>query len=204
MGGPLGSTRADIESAQLRLTSWHFRRLYLNLSGQAQGAAFDGNAVENCIAKGRKVLPPQAGTTYFGFFDGSGGTHDDSVGSIVHLNEHGHVVLDCLVDQGVRSMGGTFDPEAAVKKFSDVLKRYGLSEVTGDRYSAEWVAQAFRKCGITYRVSEMNRSELYANLEPMLNTGEVELLDIPILIQQLLGLIRKGAKIDHAPSEHDD
>lgn len=204
MGGPLGSTRESIESARLRLPSWHYRRLFENLPGQAQGAAFDGNAVEACIVRGRKVLPRDPRYSYVAFFDSSGGTHDDSVGAIAHLDEHGHVVLDLLMDQGVRSAGGMFDPDTAVQRFVDAMKVYGCHEVTGDRYSAEWVAQAFRKRGIAYRVSEMNRSELYANLEPLLNTGTAALLEIPKLIEQLLGLIRKGAKINHAPGNFDD
>ena len=32
----------------------------------------------------------------------------------------------------------------------------------------------------------------------------MSLLDVPVLEQQLLGLVWRGSKIDHQPGEHDD
>lgn len=202
LNGPLGPTLADIEDAQRSLPSWIFRRLYLNLGGQPDGAAFDADSVESCIVKGRHTLSPQEGIEYKAFVDMSGGGADDSTLAITHQS-HGKAVLDLVIDQGVRQ-GGTFSPEEAVKKFAAVLGLYRCQSVTGDRYAGEWPRQAFLKYGITYHVAERNRSELYANLEPLINAGEVELLDSPKLTQQLIGLIRKGEKIDHPQGEHDD
>lgn len=203
MGGPLGSTREDIESAQVRLPSWHFRRLYLNLSGQAEGAAFDGNAVEACIVRNRKVLPPQPAVIYQAFVDMSDGGADDATLSIAHLTEDGQIVVDLVIDQGAR-FNGTFSPEAAVQKFADVLKVYRCHQVTGDNYAKEWPKESFQRHGITYHVADQNRSQLYAAFEPLVNSGQVELPDMPKLTQQILGLIRKGDKIDHPAGEHDD
>lgn len=203
LNGPLGPTLADIEDAQRSLPSWIFRRLYLNLGGQPDGAAFDADSVESCIVKGRRVLPPKDGAEYKAFVDMSGGGADDSTLAIAH-ESNGKAVLDLVIDQGARN-GGTFSPEEAVKKFADVLKLYNNCQVvTGDNYAKEWPQEAFRKHGITYQASERNRSELYAHLEPLINAGEVELLDIPKLTQQLIGLVRKGEKIDHPSGEHDD
>jgi hypothetical protein len=91
-----------------------------------------------------------------------------------------------------------------VAKFSEVLKQYGVSSVTGDRYAAQWPVLAFQKHGIAYRPSDLNRSQIYSAFEPLLNSGRVELLDHPKLLQQLIGLVRKGEKIDHKSGEHDD
>lgn len=203
LNGPLGPTMEDIEDARRSLPSWIFRRLYMNLGGQPDGAAFDADAVEACIVKDRKVLPPQDGIEYVAFVDMSGGGSDDSTLAIAHVNSEGRAVLDLVMDQGART-GGTFSPEAAVKKFAEVVKSYRCSIVTGDRYAGEWPRQAFEKHGIRYDVSDKNRSELYASLEPLMNAGEVELLDVPKLLQQLLGLILRGSKIDHPNGEHDD
>jgi hypothetical protein len=41
-------------------------------------------------------------------------------------------------------------------------------------------------------------------LEPVLNAGEVELLDHPTLTEQLVCLVWRGARIDHEPNGHDD
>jgi hypothetical protein len=113
------------------------------------------------------------------------------------------VILDLLLDQGAR-IGKTFSPEGAVTKFVEVLTLYRCSTVTGDRYAGAWSSDAFQKHGIRYEVSTLNRSEVYASFEPMLNAGGIELLDLPKLVQQLIGLIRKGVKIDHPAGEHDD
>lgn len=203
LGGPLGPTMEDILDAQRSLPSLIFRRLYLNLPGQPDSAAYDFESIEACIVKGRKMIPPQPGVIYFFFVDLSGGGPDDATLGIAHRDERGRIVLDLVMDQGPRT-GKTFSPEDSVKKFADTIKLYGGSTVTGDSYAGNWGSDAFWRHGIVYEDSVLNRSEIYANFEPILNTGEVEMLDLPKLIQQLVGLIRKGVKIDHPAGEHDD
>ena len=203
LNGPLGPTLADIEDAQRSLPSWIFRRLYCNLGGQPDGAAFDAEKVEDAIVKGRTVLPPQPGLSYIGFCDLSGGGGDDATLCIAHSDEHDRLIVDCLVDQGTR-VNRTFSPEDTVAKFAEVLKQYRCSTAQGDRYAAQWPVLAFQKLGIHYEPAELNRSQLYSAFEPLLNSGRVELLDHPKLLQQFIGLQRKGEKIDHVSGEHDD
>jgi hypothetical protein len=199
---PLGPTMDSILDARCSLPSWIFRRLYLNLAGQPDDAAFDAERVEEAVVATRKVLPPEPGVTYTAFCDLSGGGGDDATLAIGH-ERNGIAVLDLLIDQGPRT-NGTFSPEATVEKFAYMLRAYRCTSVVGDRYAAQWPIQAFRKVAIEYRPAELNRSHLYAAFEPLLNSGRVELLDHPKLVQQLIGLIRKGEKIDHASGDHDD
>ena len=49
-----------------------------------------------------------------------------------------------------------------------------------------------------------DKSQLYEALEPILNAREVELLDLPVLIEQAICLIWRGHKIDHETNSHDD
>jgi len=202
LNGPLGPTMDDILDAQRSLPSWIFRRLCQNLPGQPDGAAFDAGKVEEAIVTGRTVLPPQPGVSYRAFCDLSGGGADDATLGIGHVQDD-VAVLDLLIDQGQR-VNGTFSPDASVGKFADVLTQYGITTVKGDRYAAMWPVKAFQKHGITYQPAEQNRSQIYASLEPLINSGQVELLDHPKLFPQLIGLIRKGEKIDHANGDHDD
>lgn len=203
LNGPLGPTLADIEDAQRSLPSWIFRRLYLNQPGQPDCAAFDFDSLEGCIVKGRTVLPPQPNMEYVAFVDMSGGGADDATLAIAH-NRNGMAVLDCLVDQGAR-VNRTFSTEETVRKFVGVLKEYRCAVVTGDNYAKGWPQQMFEKHGITYRLSDLNRTAIYSAVEPLLNSGKVELLDAPKMLAQFVGLIRKeGGRIDHSPSEHDD
>jgi hypothetical protein len=53
------------------------------------------------------------------------------------------------------------------------------------------------------------KSDLYREVLPLLNAGRVELLDLPRLRAQFLGLERRVMRggrdsIDHGPSGHDD
>jgi hypothetical protein len=106
------------------------------------------------------------------------------------------------MDQGPRD--GTFDPTAAVTKFAALLRQYRITRVVGDRYAGEWPKRAFEAEGVAYVMTDYTKSDLYAAVEPVLNAGRVVLLDLPKLLAQWIGLVRKGAKIDHASGEHDD
>jgi hypothetical protein len=203
MGGPLGSSKEEIEAARFRLPTWHWRRLYLNLPGQGADSAYDAAAVEACVVKGRRSLPPQPSVSYHAFVDMSGGGSDDSTLAIAHADDQDHTVLDLVMDQGPR-IGGTFSPNEAVSRFVEVLRRYHVHSIVGDRYAGSWPRESFAKHQIHYVVSNFTRNELYANLEPRINAGTVELLDVTKLITQLISLIRRGTKIDHPNSEHDD
>lgn len=97
-----------------------------------------------------------------------------------------------------------FNPRDAVRKFADTLKQYGISAVTGDRYAGETFVQDFQEQGVSYRLSVLTKSQIYEALEPRINAGEVELLDVSRLTEQLLGLVARGTKIDHLPGDHDD
>jgi hypothetical protein len=113
------------------------------------------------------------------------------------------VVLDCL-----RERVPPFDPQSVVQEFTAILRRYGLSEVAGDRYAGGWVSSAFEKLGIRYVASERDRSAIYCECLPLFSSRRLELLDNPKLKTQFLSLERKTGRgkdiIDHPPSAHDD
>lgn len=195
---PEGS--AYIEQQRRRLPTHKFRRLHLNLPGAPDGAFYDGGKVMAAIISGRSVLPPQDDTRYFGFVDMSGGSSDDAVLGIAHAEE-GAAVLDCLTKQAGEP---PFNPRAAVERFAATLKQYRVTAVAGDNYAGETFKNDFETLNITYRSCRKSKTELYEELEPALNAGEVELLDIAKLQEQLLTLVVRGARIDHQPGDHDD
>jgi len=186
---------------QSRLPSHKYRRLHLNLPGPPEGSAFSVEKVMDAVERGVCVRLPAPGSRYFAFVDMSGGSSDDATLAIAHRDEGGRAILDCVMDQGPRP---PFDPRKAVERFAATLKTYGVSSLTGDRYAGETFKADFLSHGITYRVSELSKSEIYQELEPKLNAGEVVFLDKPELESQLLSLIWRGGKIDHPNSEHDD
>ena len=96
-----------------------------------------------------------------------------------------------------------------VKEFAGVIKSYGCSTVTGDRYAGEWPREQFNKYGVHYKTSDKPKSAIYQELLPLVNSGKVELLEHETLIRQLLNLERRTSRagkdsIDHPPGAHDD
>ena len=159
--------------------------------------------VESCIIPGRHELPPVLGKVYYGFCDPSGGSSDSMTLSIAH-REGERAIIDAI-----REARPPFSPESVVGEFSALLKTYRCSTVTGDRYAGEWPRERFQAHGITYMTASSPKSDLYRDMLSFLNSGSVELLDLPKLKSQLLGLERRTARggrdsIDHAPGAHDD
>lgn len=159
--------------------------------------------VDACTIPDRLELPPITGIGYSAFVDPSGGSKDAMTLGIAHRDRE-VVILDA-----VRSRKPPFSPEAVVGEFALLLKQYGISEVTGDRYAGEFPRELFRNHGIQYRLSDRPASDLYRDTLPLLNSGRVEMLDNKQLHKELIGLERRTARsgkdsISHAPGSHDD
>jgi hypothetical protein len=162
-------------------------------------------AIAACVVAWRYELAPRtASQTYYAFVDPSGGSSDSMTLAIAHQG-HGVAMLDL-----VREVVPPFSPEQVVKDFSADAKRYGCYGVTGDRWGAEWVVEAFEKNGVMYTQSEKVKADIYLSLLPAVNSRQVELLDHKKLLAQLAGLERRtrsGGKdlVDHRPGGlHDD
>lgn len=159
--------------------------------------------VERCTATGVAERGVIGGISYVAFVDMAGGGADSATLAIGHT-EDGRAVLDA-----VREMPSGSSPEASVITFAETVKSYGLAKVSGDRYAGEWPRERFRAHGIGYTVAEKSKSDLYREFLPLLNSGRADLLDVPKLKSQLIGLERRTARggrdsIDHAPNQHDD
>ena len=89
-----------------------------------------------------------------------------------------------------------------VGEFVRDLKRYGIAKVTGDRYAGEWPREQFRKLGVEYEISELDRSALYLETLPAINSGAVELLDNNRLTNQLAGLERRVGRSGKDAVDH--
>lgn len=172
-------------------------------------------SVDSCVVAGRRELPRVKGVRYFAFCDPSGGSNDSMTLGVAHsaartvlgVKESAanyEVILDAL-----REVRPPFSPDGVVAEFCKFVKSYGISEVSGDHYAGEWVVELFSKNGITYRPSKKNRSEIYIDLLPLLNSGRAELLDERRFVAQLCSLERKTSpngrdSVDHPRGSHDD
>jgi hypothetical protein len=166
-------------------------------------AAFTREAVEVCIIPGRFELPFSSGFQYRAGVDPSGGGPDEFTLSIAHAEKDNRIVQDCL--RAFRSKR----PEDVVEEMAKTLKEYHINKVCGDRYSGEWVRQAFQKQDIGYQVSELTASEAFLELLPLINQGGIALLDDKVQTRQLIALERRKGKtgkdsLSHPPGGHDD
>ena len=59
-----------------------------------------------------------------------------------------HLRGDVCVLDDVLEVRPPFDPDEAVRQCVAVLRRYGISRVTADRYAGEWPVARFREHGI--------------------------------------------------------
>lgn len=172
--------------------------------------------VEAAVMKGRQELSPQTGIRYSAFVDISGGRVDDAAMAIAHMSGR-KVIIDCI-----RRYKPPFSPDHVIGQMCKELVRYRIERVGGDNYSAEFTKNAFERRGFRYGNRTPNvfakspmakvakpKSQLYLEFLPRLCSGEIELLDNEILINQLASLERKtrsGGRdiVDHAPNSHDD
>jgi hypothetical protein len=164
--------------------------------------------IDAAIIANRTELPFSRERGYVAFCDMSGGMHDAAVLGIAH-KEPGrraeHVVLDQLLVEPA-----PHEPHEVCARFSAILQRFGIRAVTGDRYGAEWVANAFKHHNIRYEPAGLDKSAIYAEVLPLFSEKRVELLDIRRLATELRLLERRprtggrGDSVDHPPRAHDD
>ena len=114
-----------------------------------------------CITKGRFESPRMFTVHYTAFVDPSGGSSDSMTLAVAHKDKAGNAILDLL-----REKKPPFSPEAVVTEFAQILKSYGISEVTGDAYAGEWPRERFAAHHISYKCAEKSRSEIYIEFLP--------------------------------------
>jgi hypothetical protein len=163
----------------------------------------DRELIEAAVDRGVLVRARQSDIAYCGFSDPSGGRGDAFTCAVAHLHDD-IAVLDCLYERRA-----PFDPSTVVHDIAELLRSYRISEVTGDRYAAQWVTEAFAKAGVAYRSSARDRSALYLDALPLFTSGRVRLVDNARLVHQLAGLERRTSRIgrdlvDHGLGGADD
>jgi len=168
-------------------------------------------AIEACIEDGVFERPPRSGagasgkapthpTTYRAFLDFAGGSGADSATlAIAHEN-----ILDV-----VREVRPPFKPALVCEDFAKLLKTYGITKATADRYAGQFPVDELKKHEITLEPSERSKSEIYRDVLPSINSGSVTLLDnlrLKVQLQTLERRVARGGKdsIDHPPGGHDD
>ena len=102
-----------------------------------------------------------------------------------------------------------FNVDDAIKETAAFCRKYGLDEITGDRWATPTAGVSWNELGVTYRESERSTSLIYQDVAGALISGRAVLLNEPLLISQLRGLVEVARqtpppRVDHVNGGHDD
>lgn len=163
----------------------------------------DPDALASCVGDYRE-LPPGGGIRRGAFFDASGGQRDAAALAIARRDGDDHVTVEL-----VRAWPAPHNPEVVIAEAAAILRSYGCSSVTSDRYAGQFPARVLERHRIALRVSELDRSALYVELLPRVLSQTVTIPNDPALLRELRGLERRRGfagkdRVDHRPGSHDD
>jgi hypothetical protein len=167
--------------------------------------------IDACTIRNRFALPPLEDVLYFAAIDASGGGGDAFTLAICHcefVDGQLRVIQDVMCGGG-KSRTEKLNLESTVAEIARMLGKFSIQAILSDRYAAGWVVESFARHGIVVEHAEVDKSEAYLELEPLIATGRIELLDQPKQLRELATLERRarpGGKplIDHPRGGHDD
>jgi hypothetical protein len=163
--------------------------------------------VDQAVVEGLYELAPEGGHTYVATCDASGGGADSFTFCVAH--RVGDLIVQDVIKGWSRTGGQAPNLEGVVGEITDIAKRYGCRSITGDRYSAGWVRQAFERAGLTYVEAPVDRSRAYLEAEPLFAQGRICILDHPKQTRELKVLEKRpragGSYFVDAPrGQHED
>lgn len=199
-----------------RLDPVRFAREYLAEFATDVAAFLPQHLIDAAVQPGRHERPARENIHYVMAVDPSGGGPDHFTCCVVHAEGKGadlRIVQDLLRGWATRG-SETVDLEGIVQEIAAIAKQYRVRTVYGDRYSRDWVAQAFQRHGIRYDSDHhppLDKSAAYLETEPLFTQGRIEILDDPRQRRELVCLERKPrpgnkASVDHPTTvgSHDD
>lgn len=150
-------------------------------------AMYDPAMIDKAINNDRPLeIPYKDGIEYRSFVDVAGGGGKDSYSLAIGHLENKKVIIDVS-----RSRTPKFNPDEVTSQYCELVKKYKINQVYGDKFSGDWASNSWAKHDVSYERSERTKSELYLEAESPFNTEAVDLPDKELLINQLKNLIRK-------------
>ena len=150
-------------------------------------AMYDPAMIDTAINPDRPLeIPCREGVEYKCFVDVAGGGGKDSYSIGI-----GHLENEKAIVDVVRSRAPKFNPDELTSQYTDLVKRYKINKVYGDKFSGDWASNSWAKHDISYERSEKTKSELYLEAESPFNTERVDIPSKELAITQLKNLIRK-------------
>jgi hypothetical protein len=178
------------------------------------GAYLQPAAVQDAVVRGRRMLPPITGRRYVAAADPAFAAGGDAFAlAIAHREGTGdgvRVVLDRL--EAWRGRSGPLSSDLVLDEIADLARLYGIRSVVSDQYAVVPLADGLRRRGVHLQAQPLTnelKADIYGSIKRSLNLGQVELLDDPQLVAELIRLEVRPTpsgkpRIGAAGSGHDD
>jgi hypothetical protein len=166
-----------------------YKREYLAEFVDSVVSWIEPEVLARCVIKARKELPPVPGATYAAAIDPAFKKSDFAMAA-AHRADGGVIVLDCAPFwTGTKQAPLGF--QWVCGQVAGILRQFGINVLQGDQFAAVAIKQEFLKLGISYgefTFNRNNRSQLFNNLQHVIEQQRIELLDHPELLRQLRSL----------------
>jgi hypothetical protein len=140
-------------------------------------------------------LPPPSRAICYAFTDMAAGGPDASTICVCYRDG------ERIICAALRGRHG--NPQAAVEEFAALAKQqYKCRSVTGDNFAKDWVANAYRSCGLEYRRSPLTRSDLYLEGRIYFARSLINIPNNPVLVRELRFLERRVSKTGRDQVSH--
>jgi hypothetical protein len=199
-----------LDRARRRGGEENFRREYLAEFTDTITGWVDSDALEACIVRGRREMPPVSNALYAAAVDPAT-RHDDFALAIVHREADGCIVLD-RVAKWTGTKSAPLVTRVVLDEIKTILRQHGLNTVIGDQYLFDVLKMEFMECGVYYESRPFGlqtRAEIFGTLKHLLLQSRIRLVDDPDLLRQLRHLHEEKnprGNVDVRPSGgmHDD
>ncbi len=157
------------------------------------GAFLQAQAIQECVIPGRRNLPPLPGVSYAAAADpafaAGGDAFTFAIGHKEGTGEAVRYILDRL--ESWRGRRSPLNSDLVLDEIAELAHEYRVGTITLDQYAVIPLSDGLRRRGIAVKAQPLTselKADLYSTFKRALNTGQVELLDDPGLLAELVHL----------------
>lgn len=158
----------------------------------------------------------EPGAEYIFALDAAG--HGEDAFTLAGVRYEGKTAAEFKVEQVFgkaweKPRNGVRNLEVTAQEAAEIVRRYGVRKVYGDRVTGGWVQEAFERLGVRYMYPTIKRdgkdvyvtrSMGYLEAAPLLRAGRLRILDDEPTRRELRNLEQRGDRVDHPAGGSDD
>ena len=146
---------------------------------------------------------------YVAFADTAGGGQGGDAAALAIAHRETVDGVDRLMLDATRRVTAPFVPSNATLQFAELLKRYGVQNVTADNYASGFQRESWsRDAGVGFTVSSKTKHQIYSDMLPSILDERCDLTSDAVMIGELRELCETRdsgvSRIDHPDGGTDD